>query len=316
MVGKKLRDLRRARHLTQSDVAIHVHCDRSYLSRIENDEVSPPLDLLKALCTFYGTPMDYLVAAPQFQKASGELLVRRCLSLMHQERVAEAQTLAASAWWDYVSGPPNVADELFQVLMAAPNSHPEVLTVILGTMFLRASMGHVDERFFRYGYRFQRILAETGELTTSLIFCNALLALQPGPQDTFRFTLSLGTTLFRLRDIHMASAMYTKARMLWTRDSTRTNLGRTLHGLGACHLELKEVGPTIVLTQDACDLYRDEDPDLYHLALQNLAIAHQLNGEHQPARNYLEQCARHWEDQGNQGYLHDSERLLRDLAPR
>lgn len=54
MIGSKLGELRRLRGLTQAEVAANLHCDRSYLSRNENNKVSPPLDLLQTLCEFLG----------------------------------------------------------------------------------------------------------------------------------------------------------------------------------------------------------------------------------------------------------------------
>lgn len=313
VVGSKLRELRRMRGLTQAEVAANVHCDRSYLSRIENNEASPPLDLLRALCEFFGKSLDQLVSAPPAHDAKGDLLVRRCLSLLHEGRVAEAQTLAVAGWWEHLSGPADVADQLFDVLMYAPNRDPEVLTILLANMFRRAAEGHLDERFFQYGFRLQRALAECGELGLSRIFCQALLALGPNPRDTFRLTLSLGTTLFRLRDSHMASAMYSKARTLWRQELDKANLGRALHGLGACHLQWNDVRPAIVFTEAACDIYRDEDSALYYLAVQNLAMAYQLNGDGDAARIHLELCARYWSDQGNQAQLQDIQRLLGGL---
>lgn len=312
MVGSKLREFRQARHLTQEEVAMAVHCDRSYLSRIETDRVVPPVDLLQSLCEFFGVPTNNLLTGLPPHDASGELLVRQCLSLLAHGRVAEAQTLAAASWWEYISGPSDVANQLFEVLMAAPNANYEVLTILLATLFRRAAAGHVDDAFFHYGYRLQIHLAEQGQLQSSQMVCQALLALEPDPSVAFRLTLSLGTTFWRLKDVHLARAWYSKARMLWRQGFSRINFGRVLHGMGTCHLALSEIRAGLLLTQDALNLYGDEAPDLYHLALQNVAVGHQISGDHGNAQEILEQCAQYWGDHGDAVQVQEIERLLRE----
>ncbi|WP_175011167.1 helix-turn-helix domain-containing protein [Burkholderia lata] len=48
--GKALRSLRKARKVTQRDLAIHARLDRSYVSAMELGENSPTLHTLLALC--------------------------------------------------------------------------------------------------------------------------------------------------------------------------------------------------------------------------------------------------------------------------
>lgn len=309
--GKKLRQWRKARHFTQAEVAERIHCDRSYLSRIENGDVSPSIELLQTLCDVLGVSLEILLdAAP---RTGGDLIVRRCLSLLEQGRVSEAQTLAAASWWDYLDGSSDIADRLMAILVATPNDHPEVLSIILAQMFRQATSGNIDDAFFRHGFYLQRSLAEHGQLRASWIFCQSLLALSPGPSDAFVLTLSLGTTLFRLRDLHLAGAMYARARKLRGLPETQVNLGRVFHGLGACELDLEHPLEAIRLTQRACKLYEDSAPDLYHLALQNLAMAYHFIQEEHRAVSYLERCGRYWSDSANASRVHEIESLLERL---
>lgn len=294
MIGTKLRALRMARHLRQIDVADQIHCDRSLLSRIENNRVSPSIDLLHTLCKIFDVPIDQVLPTAPCNSREDELVIQQCLSLMGQNRLLEAQTLAAISWWNYLNGPSDIADRLFTIMTSPSNNNPEVLTVILATMFKQAAAGRIDEVFFQSGYRLQRHLAERGELQGARIIGQALLALDPNPVESFRLMLSLGTTLLRLKDMHLAQAMYSKARQLWGDHSSRVNLGRAFHGLGACALHGQEVSEAILMTQSACDLYRDEHPDQYFLAMQNLSIAYILNHDPGRARNYLQQCGEHW----------------------
>lgn len=295
MIGTKLRALRIERHLRQIDVADQIHCDRSLLSRIENNRVAPSLDLVQSLCQVFGVPINQLLPTAPHDVREDDLVVQHCLSLMSQNRFVEAQTLAAVSWWDYLNDGSDIADRLFTIMTSTSHNNAEILTVILATMFKQAASGRIDEEFFQNGYRLQRNLAERGELQAAQIIAQSLLALHPTPMDSFRLTLSLGTTFLRLKDIHLAHAMYSKARDLWGAHSSRVNLGRAFHGLGASALHLQDVGQALAMTRTACELYRDESPDQYFMALQNLSLAHILNHEADQARHYLKQCEEHWD---------------------
>lgn len=310
MIGNKLRRLRQNRQLTQAEVANAIHCDRSYLSRIETDDTSPSLEILEALCHFYGVPLSDIILATPVRDRTYDLVVKRCLSLLHQGRRREAQTLAASAWWDCLTASSDVADRLFNILTVTPTDDPAVLTITLATMFRSAASGRIDNNFFQLGYQIQRALGDEGELQAAQILCQALLALDPRPPEAFRLTLSLGTTLLRSGDLHMASAMYEKARLLWGEKFGRVNLGRAVHGLGACELHWENAEQAIVYGENACNLYRVESPELFYLALQNVALSYRLAGRSDKALQALEQCAQYWEDQKHTEHLREVEALL------
>lgn len=59
-MGHRLKDLRKLRKLNQVEVAAAVDIDRAYLSRIENGEKSPSLELVASLADFYDVSIDYL----------------------------------------------------------------------------------------------------------------------------------------------------------------------------------------------------------------------------------------------------------------
>ncbi|NMP24898.1 helix-turn-helix domain-containing protein [Sulfobacillus harzensis] len=315
MMGEKLRQLRISRHLTQSAIAEQVHCDRSLLSRIERNEVTPSWDLLQALCNALGVPMEELLPSGPAPQLRDDLLVQRCLSLIAQGRTTEAQVLAASGWWERRDRPSDTTDRLFNVLVQSPSNEPDILSIILATMFRQAIAGAVNEEFFKHGFHIQRMLGERGELGASQILCSALIALNPGPTDAFRLTLSLGTTLFRKRDWHMAAAMYTRARDASGVTPSRTNRGRVFHGLGACELELGHLDSAYQWTQKACELYADEAPTLYHLALQNLGMIHVINGDRARAIRYLEPCVEFWTGQEDDVRVQEAYELIIAVEP-
>lgn len=64
-VGPRLRGLRKHRAITLTDLAVSTGISKSTLSRLENGQRRPTLELLLALSHAYRVPLDDLVAAPE-----------------------------------------------------------------------------------------------------------------------------------------------------------------------------------------------------------------------------------------------------------
>ena len=64
-IGQKLRNLRRARGLTQDELAARLHVTRQALSRWERDDAQPSLEMLQAVALELGTPARELMLPTQ-----------------------------------------------------------------------------------------------------------------------------------------------------------------------------------------------------------------------------------------------------------
>ena len=71
-VAPRLKSIRHQRRLTLEDVAARTGISRSTLSRLENGQRRPTLELLLALAAAYRVPLDDLVGAPE----TGDLRIR------------------------------------------------------------------------------------------------------------------------------------------------------------------------------------------------------------------------------------------------
>nr|MBQ4453216.1 helix-turn-helix transcriptional regulator [Clostridia bacterium] len=58
---QRLKALRLAHSLTQTEVAEFISCDQSLYSKYEREERALPLDLAISLADYYGITLDYLV---------------------------------------------------------------------------------------------------------------------------------------------------------------------------------------------------------------------------------------------------------------
>lgn len=65
LVGSRLRQVRELRRLTLHDVSVRTGVSKSTLSRLENGQRRPTLELLLPLAQEYRVPLDDLVGAPE-----------------------------------------------------------------------------------------------------------------------------------------------------------------------------------------------------------------------------------------------------------
>lgn len=61
-MGRRIRDLRRARGMTQQQLARRANISGSFLGLIERGKKTPALETLVDLCNALGTDMNYLLA--------------------------------------------------------------------------------------------------------------------------------------------------------------------------------------------------------------------------------------------------------------
>ncbi len=59
-MGERLKTLRKARKLTQIEVAVATGIDRAYLSKLENGNVGTSIETLEALSDFYKVSIDFI----------------------------------------------------------------------------------------------------------------------------------------------------------------------------------------------------------------------------------------------------------------
>ena len=60
-IGKRLRDLRVEKGLTQTQLAIELCIDKSTIAKYETDKIEPSLSMFKTLVKFFGVSADYLL---------------------------------------------------------------------------------------------------------------------------------------------------------------------------------------------------------------------------------------------------------------
>lgn len=61
MLGNRIKRLRSARGLTQTELAVRLNMSKQAVSNWENDNIMPSIDMLMRLADFFGVTTDYLL---------------------------------------------------------------------------------------------------------------------------------------------------------------------------------------------------------------------------------------------------------------
>ena len=96
----RLKELRKAHKLKQTDIAEVLSCSQGVYSRYESEDREPPFDIIKKLAEYYGVTIDYLMGvesaptppAPTKENTPAE---RRAEAKMLLESMADEQYQAA-----------------------------------------------------------------------------------------------------------------------------------------------------------------------------------------------------------------------------
>ena len=88
-LGKRLRQLRKTKKLTQKQVAERVGVTRTVLSQYENDHTAPSLEVLVKLANQFGVSTDYLLDNISPSEQSKEEAKRRML-LQEAEKIRKS----------------------------------------------------------------------------------------------------------------------------------------------------------------------------------------------------------------------------------
>ena len=60
-IGRRIRELRRACHISQQQLAVSIGISEKSLRRYENDILTPGIDVIKSVADYFGMTMEYLL---------------------------------------------------------------------------------------------------------------------------------------------------------------------------------------------------------------------------------------------------------------
>ena len=82
LLGEKLKKLRKARGLSQEQLADQLNVSRQAISKWELGESTPDTDNLVALSDYYGVSLDYLLRDQEVPEVSEKVIVREVQPLI------------------------------------------------------------------------------------------------------------------------------------------------------------------------------------------------------------------------------------------
>lgn len=83
LLGEKLKKLRKARGLSQEQLADRLNVSRQAISKWELGESTPDTDNLVALSDYYGVSLDYLLRDQEVPEVSEKVMMREVKPRFH-----------------------------------------------------------------------------------------------------------------------------------------------------------------------------------------------------------------------------------------
>ena len=138
-LSEQLRALRKARELTQEDVACALHVSPQSVSKWERGESYPDIELLPALANFFETSVDTLIGMDRLRS---DALRRGVFAAAHacfrERRYAEASEVL-QCQLDLFPNDPSLMSELAFCLCFVPERLPEAIALCETVLRLGAS---------------------------------------------------------------------------------------------------------------------------------------------------------------------------------
>lgn len=319
MIGDRIRERRKQLGLTQEQLAAG-RFDRSYISRIEANEVIPPLDTLRVIAERLGKPLSYFIGDP-------DEYTRR--KIVHDYLSRAARSLKKQRYQEAV--------DLLQValgLLETSDDGPLLLSVHIDLAHAYAALGRTEEGT-RHLNEAMSLLSRVPlascppDTPARLHYTRGQLAFLRGQYkeaaqafrladaaavreaDRVRARIGLGSALFRLGEYEESLRAYSYGLEVAEKGVPRIMLAACHHGAGVCYGALGNLDLAAYHTERALQLYQGRDPERALHASHDLGIILARKGAYRPARERLRNCLRAYKERSD---LEALASVLIDLA--
>ena len=305
--GKQILDARRRLGISQDGLADGL-CDRTYISLIERDKVSPSLDLAIRLADRLHIQIEGLTP----QTSLGSFTLNKIRALMERKEYEIVYELLEEYWWDaaYRGNVPLVRN-MAAVLGEIIESMVDVDITWVNAMMLWLVDHSERHTAFSLGAVIQRSLFATERWVEAGVAGRVLLTLEPAHELSQRIAIATGSSLVRIQRFKEAEVYYKLALDLWKPEHGTIGKAWVYHGLTATYGHQKQWDYALETALKADDIYCMTKSPLYWDALKNLGIVHREMGNRHDAHRSLHQCHTHWEQCGD---TIKSGEILQELA--
>ncbi|HEY8393257.1 MAG TPA: helix-turn-helix domain-containing protein [Thermaerobacter sp.] len=319
MIGDRIRARRKQLGLTQEQLAAG-RFDRSYISRIEANEVVPPLETLRVIAERLGKPVNYFIGdADEFTRRK----------IVHDYLSRAARSMKKQRHEDAIN-----YYHVALTLLESSDDSPLLLSVYIDLAHAYAVLGRPEEGA-RYLYQAMNLLPRVPlascppDTAARLHYTRGHLAFlrndyEEAAQafrladaaatreaDRVRARVALGSALFRLGEYDEALQAYTYGLEMADKGIPRALVAACHHGAGVCHGALGNLDLAAYHTERALQLYQGRDAERALRASHDLGIILARKGAYRAARERLRNCLR---DYKNRGRLEALASVLIDLA--
>lgn len=286
-IGLRLRERRISLGLSQ-DAVTRGLLDRSYLSRIEHGRVVPSLDILTALATRLGMPLESLLSSAEHARA------RELHDLVRLADIAGTEHAFRQAWTSA-----RECQELPSMVAVAtawfkrrsrPTPSQECVAALACTFDGVALAAHgLTQDMIAIGLCLAASLYMHDKFSESAKVYEELLRHSPLPADLARILIGAGSAKFRLFDYEAAITCYEQALDVVQATEDIGLIARAHHGAGICLHALLRHDDAYRHTLLANSLY-PKQTDKWYETLHNLGVMELDNNQVEDAVNKFDLC--------------------------
>ncbi len=298
MVGTQIRMRRKALNMTQ-DMLSKDLCDRSYLSKVEANKVSPTLEFLEKIAVRLQWNLGDMIGEEQ-----KGLNIINAVEIRRMIRNQDYETLWKSLemlWWQSADRrSPLLQQSIFTVLKSIKGhmkSSEDLYSIVMSLMFHGLSQG-VNENIGTIVNFMCQMLYEANEYIISVSLARAFLSLSVTEAEKIEIFLGMALNLIELEDWSRAVEYYLAVLDRLTSHNPILWKAKALHGISTCEIYQENWQAAFQAAQRASQLYFQSGNDaLGWLAKQNAAISLCAENKLEHGLALLQSCDQYWNAQ-------------------
>lgn len=305
-VGERIRAQRRSLRMSQSELAGN-YFNRSYISRIENGQVVPPVATLEILAERLQKPVSYFIDEPANLLRERQIVNwwRRGQRLLNDLEFEEAlEVITQVIEWASGSTDQDVlmdahvhAAYALVCLDRFPEASQHLRTAFdLSARSFSGTVAGGEEAVARYHYTVGKMSFLAGHYDDAIKDFEQIDRLDAPRELYVKSLVALGSCRLRTGDAEGAREVYQQA-LDECPQKLNSLRAQSLHGLGAAHGRLGNLDLAAHYSDQAATLYRDEDPYKYHQAQHNVGLALLESGQLERAASTLQQVCKFYHRQ-------------------
>ncbi len=298
MIGIRIRERRKLLRMTQ-DMLSNDLCDRSYLSKVEANKISPTLEFLEKVAARLQLSLQDLIG-----ESSASLHVLNTIEIrrmIRDERYDELWQGLEMLWWQSSDRHSTVLQQSVFTIATCVRHHvkspDDVYSVVMSLMFHGIQQG-INEKTVAMVSFLCQLLYEAQEYVLSISIARAFLSLNLPKSGQIEMFLGLALNSIELHEWAKALDFYSVILERVDRTMPEIWSAKAFHGISTCEIQRENWHAAYRAAQRACQLYSQcGNESAAWLAQQNAAISLCAVKDLRHGIDLFHSCKEYWTEQ-------------------